>query len=101
MSKGDFYNKEALLLDVARESRDLGVAQGDRIRALFSLAGKGQKDLIAAYSVDKADASKVISGKRNTSTIQDFIVEFLDLPGTLLFDNFKGKEIAEKDCSSW
>lgn len=88
----DPKSKEDFLLDVAVESKERGIPQVARIKAIFALADKTASSLAEAASLNVADLSKVIAGKRTTPYVQEAIVNFLGVPGTVLFDKFKGKQ---------
>jgi len=87
----DLRSKEDFLLDIAVESKDRGIPQASRIKAIFALADKTAKSLAEAASLNVADLSKVIAGKRMTPHVQEAIVNYLGVPGTVLFDSYKGK----------
>lgn len=90
-----FTDKKTTILNMLGEAREAGVGQAGRIKAAFALAETTQNQLAEAFNLDKTDTSKTIKGVRNTPKIQTAIAKFLELPGTLLFDKYRGEKSGE------
>ena len=68
--------------DINNQLKEMGVPQGQRIKALFNISGKTYESL---WLCDKSDISKTIHGKRKTRRVQRKVSECLGIPEEELF----------------
>jgi len=90
-----FLNTKDVILNMIEEAKEANIDQKGRIKAVFALAGVTASKLATAQALGVSEITKVIKGERNTAYIQLAIAKYLEIPGSVLFDNYKGQKSSE------